>query len=71
MYKALSAQSPQHTIIGILKAASKAGVLRKGLDPEFAQDLLAGPLMHHRFLYGTVPRKLPEQVVQAVWPTLI
>jgi AcrR family transcriptional regulator len=68
--KALSTQSPKHTIMGIVKAASEAGVLRKDLDPEFALDLLAGPLMHHRFLHGTVPGKLPEQVVRAVWPTL-
>jgi len=70
VHKALLTQSPKHTIMGIVKAASEAGVLRKGLDPEFALDLLAGPLMHHRFLHGTVPAKLPEQVVRAVWPTL-
>jgi len=71
VHKVLSEQLPQYTIMGVVQAASAAGVLRKNLDPGFALDLLAGPLMHHRFLHGSVPSKLPEQVVKAVWPTLM
>jgi len=70
IHKGLLDSSPKHTLVGIIRAAAAAGELRADLDPEFALDLLAGPLMHHRFLHGSVPAKLPEQVVQAVWPAL-
>ena len=63
-------RAPKHTLVGILRSAVAAGSLRRGLDINLAVDLLAGPLMHHRFLHGAVPRALPEHVVATVWPVL-
>jgi AcrR family transcriptional regulator len=70
IHQGLLEASPKHTLVGIIREASAAGELRSDLDEEFALDLLAGPLMHHRFLHGSVPARLPEQVVTAVWPAL-
>jgi AcrR family transcriptional regulator len=63
-------RAPKHTLVAILRAAIASGRLRRDLDINFAVDLLAGPLMHHRFLHGRVPATLPESVVAAVWPVL-
>jgi AcrR family transcriptional regulator len=70
VHRGLLDRAPKHTLIGIIRAASAAGELQRDVDPEFVLDLLAGPLMHHRFLHGSVPAKLPEQVVSAVWKAL-
>jgi len=62
--------SPRHTLVGIIREAVAAGELRPDLDVEFALDLLAGPLLHHRFVHRSVPAKLPGKMVMAVWPLL-
>jgi AcrR family transcriptional regulator len=70
IHRGLLDSSPKHSLVGIIREASAAGELRFDLEVDFALDLLAGPLMHHHFLHGSVPAKLPEQVVKAVWPAL-
>lgn len=68
--RTLIERAPKHTLVGILRSAVAAGSLRRDLDLNLALDLLAGPLMHRRFLHGAVPQALPETVVAAVWPLL-
>ena len=63
-------RSPRHTLVGIIREAMAKGELRQDLDIEFTLDMLAGPLLHHRFLHGNIPAALPEKVVAAVWPLL-
>jgi len=63
-------RSPRHTLVGIIREAMAKGELRQDLDIEFTLDLLAGPLLHHRFLHGSIPTTLPRKVVEAVWPLL-
>jgi AcrR family transcriptional regulator len=63
-------RSPRHTLVGIIRDAVAAGELRRDLDIEFALDLLAGPLLHHRLLHGRLAKNLPEKVVAAMWPLL-
>jgi len=67
----LMAEMPEKTLFGVLAAGVKSGRLRRDLDSDLAVDLLVGPLMHHLYLHGSVPATLPEQVVDAVWPTLL
>ncbi len=68
--KALFDHAPNCSLISIIRAAIKAGQLRGDLDLTLAVDLLAGPLMHHRLLHGSVPAAMPEKVVATVWPHL-
>jgi AcrR family transcriptional regulator len=63
-------RAPSGSLISILRAASREGQLRSDIDLNFALDLLAGPLMHHRMLHGSVPPALPARAVAAVWPLL-
>jgi AcrR family transcriptional regulator len=62
--------TPKQTLVAIIRAAVEAGEFSAQLDVEFALDLLAGPLLHHRFLHGRVPPEMPAQVVTAIWPVL-
>jgi AcrR family transcriptional regulator len=62
--------APQHSLVPIIQAAIAAGEFRPDLDLELALDLLAGPMMHHRFLYGRVQAPTVARVVAAVWPML-
>jgi AcrR family transcriptional regulator len=62
--------APQHSLVPIIQSAIAAGEFRPDLDLELALDLLAGPMMHHRFLYGRVQAPTVERVVAAVWPML-
>jgi AcrR family transcriptional regulator len=51
----------------LAEAAEKSG-LRKDIDPDFAMDLLIGPVMHRRFLdSGKIPPDMPERVVDFFW----
>jgi AcrR family transcriptional regulator len=70
VHRGILEQAPKHTLVAILRAAVEAGELRRDLEIEFALDLLAGPMMHHRFLCGAVPETMAEKVVAAVWPFL-
>ena len=55
-------------IIQMLQAAVEAGHLQAGLDPEFAADMLIGPIMHRRFVtHDKVPEDMPERVVAAFY----
>ena len=63
-------RSPRHTLVGIIRQGVEKGELRKDLDLAFTLDMLAGPLLHHRFLHGSIPKALPGKVVAAVWPLL-
>ena len=63
-------RSPRHTLVGIIRQGVEKGELRKDLDLAFPLDMLAGPLLHHRFLHGSIPKALPGKVVAAVWPLL-
>lgn len=57
-------------VIRMLQAASEKGGLRADIDPEFAMDLLIGPVMHRRFVdQGKVPEDFAERVVEHFWAT--
>lgn len=49
----------------ILGEAVVRGDLPDGIDPNFAMDLLVGPIMHRRLTGGKIPPGLPKQVVDA------
>jgi AcrR family transcriptional regulator len=68
--RGIEEHTPKHSLVSILREAIASGELREEVEIEFALDLLAGPLMHHRFLHGSVPPELPGQVVATVWPLL-
>jgi AcrR family transcriptional regulator len=55
-------------ILRILSEAADKSGLRRDIDPEFAMDLLIGPIMHRRFLdEKNVPADMPERVVNYFW----
>lgn len=59
---------PRRTQIArILSEAATRGELRAGIDPDFAMDLLVGPIMHRRLTSSQVPSGLAEQVVECFW----
>jgi AcrR family transcriptional regulator len=68
--RGIDEHAPKHSLVSILRDAVASGELRRDLDLEFVLDLMAGPLMHHRFLHGSVPPRLPAEVVASVWPQL-
>jgi len=68
--RGIDAHAPKHSLFSILREAVATGELRADLSIELGLDLLAGPLMHHRFLHGSVPPELPEQLVAIIWPML-
>jgi AcrR family transcriptional regulator len=68
--RGIDEHAPKHSLFSILREAVASGELRPDLEIDLALDLLAGPLMHHRFLHGSVPPGLPAQVVASVWPLL-
>jgi AcrR family transcriptional regulator len=54
----------QEGMTKLLARAVEEGELEPGLDPEFAADMLIGPVMHRRFSdAGRVPEDLPARVV--------
>jgi AcrR family transcriptional regulator len=70
IHEALIERAPKHTLVSILRAAMEDGELPRDLDVEYALDLLAGPLVHHRMMHSFIPPKLASRVVAAVWPHL-
>lgn len=57
-------------MVRLLREAFEKNGLRADVDPEFAMDLLIGPIMHRRFIdEGNVPADLPERVVDYFWKT--
>jgi hypothetical protein len=53
----------------ILDQAAACGQLRRGIDVDFAMDLLFGPVMHRHFASSPMPADMPERVVEAFWRT--
>ncbi len=52
----------------LLEQASVSGGLRDDVDPEFAMDLLIGPIVHRRMIdEKNMPPDFPEQVVGYFW----
>jgi AcrR family transcriptional regulator len=51
----------------ILAEAAMRGELPDGIEPNFAMDLLVGPIMHRRLTTGKVPAGLAKQVVDRFW----
>ncbi len=51
----------------ILGEATERGELQEGIDPDFAADLLVGPIMHRKMTGGQVPPNFPEDVVESFW----
>jgi AcrR family transcriptional regulator len=66
----LVVRAPKHSLASILQDAVEDGELSAGLDIEYALDLLAGPLVHHRMMHSVVPPDLASRVVAMVWPHL-
>jgi len=60
---------PRREIIrSLLRQAAEKRELRADVDPDFALDLLIGPIMHRRFLdEKSIPRDLPDRVVEYFW----
>jgi AcrR family transcriptional regulator len=56
-------------IDAILKRAVKCSELRAGIDPEFAMDVLIGPIVHRRLIdhQNGVPLELADRVVDYFW----
>jgi len=52
-------------IARILAEGAERGQLPIGIDPNFAMDLLIGPIMHRRFAGNPLSADFPEQVVDA------
>ena len=50
-------------IARILAEGAQRGQLPPGIDPNFAMDLLVGPIMHRRFAGNLLTADFPEQVV--------
>jgi AcrR family transcriptional regulator len=51
----------------LLRNAISAGELCADCDVDMAMDLLIGPIMHHHFMYASVPPALPQHVVDVYW----
>jgi AcrR family transcriptional regulator len=51
----------------IIGRAVRAGELREEVDPEFAMDLLIGPILHRRFRCDPVAEDLPDRIVDYFW----
>jgi AcrR family transcriptional regulator len=51
----------------IVAQAVEKGELRRGIDAALAADLLIGPVMHRRFSGDTMPRDMPERIVDYFW----
>ncbi|MES1257374.1 MAG: TetR/AcrR family transcriptional regulator [Acidobacteriota bacterium] len=61
-------QPRRELVLRLLRQASEQGGLQADIDPEFAMDMLIGPVMHRRFLdEKNVPADLPERVVEYFW----
>jgi hypothetical protein len=55
-------------VLRLLKEGEAKAGLRADIDPEFAMDMLIGPIMHRRFVDdGHVPLDMPERVVDFFW----
>jgi AcrR family transcriptional regulator len=55
-------------ITRILKQAGERGELARDIDPDFAMDLLVGPIIHRRFVNDkNVPKDLASRVVEHFW----
>ena len=52
-------------IARILAEGAERGDLPPGIDPNFAMDLLIGPIMHRRFAGNLLTADFPEQVVDS------
>jgi len=58
----------RNLVLRLLAQGAETGGLRENIDPEFAMDLLIGPIMHRRFIDDkNVPPDLPERVVDYFW----
>jgi len=58
----------RNQIAGILERAVRSGKLKRGIDPDFAMDLLIGPLMHRRFVEPEgVPPEMADRVTDYFW----
>jgi AcrR family transcriptional regulator len=52
----------------IIDNAVSLGQLRGDVDPDFATDMLIGPIMHRRFVEpGTIPTEMAEKLTDYFW----
>jgi AcrR family transcriptional regulator len=54
-------------LVRILDDGMAKGVLRRDLDREIALNMLLGPILNCRMTRGSVPQRLPAEIVGSFW----